>query len=89
MDYELLFLPRRPDESDPDSAAVLLPVLIAEDGRRVVLTKAVNTVEKALSFHTGFALALFVEETGFDQVEEHAKANSAAGKDDGVRKAAD
>lgn len=44
IDYTLYFEPHRPTEGDPNSPAVLVPVIVAEDGRRFVASKVVTTI---------------------------------------------
>ncbi len=86
IDYDLYFEAHRPTEGDPNSPAVLVPVIVSEDGRRFVSGKVVNTIETALSFKAGFTLVAFLEdEGGFDGVFENMKERKEEGAADGVR----
>lgn len=86
IDYDLYFEPHRPDDDDPNSPAVLVPVVVAEDGRRFLSRKVVSTIEKALSFYAGFTLVAFMEgQGGFDEVFENMEERKEKEAADGVR----
>jgi hypothetical protein len=84
QEYILLFKPFRPTDTDPNDPAVLMPILVHDDGRQIAITKVVTDVEKALSLHAGFELAQWVEGLGgFDAVMEVIEERKTE-KDDGV-----
>lgn len=84
QEYILLFKPIRSEDTDSHSSAVLMPILVHEDGRQLAITKVVNTVEKALSMSAGFELAQWIGEAGgFDAVMEIIEEREME-KDDGV-----
>lgn len=86
IDYDLYFEPHRPDDGDPNSPVVLVPIVISEDGRRFVSGKVVDTMEKALSFYSGFTLVAFLEdEGGFDAVLDNIEERKKEEAVDGVR----
>ncbi len=83
QDYILLFKPIRPDDADPGDPAVLMPILVHEDGRQLALDKVVNTVEKALSMEAGFSLAHWIADAGgFDGVTDIIEERVLEGDDD-------
>lgn len=85
INYDLYFEAHRPDDGDPNSPAVLVPTIVAEDGRRFVSRKVVDTIEKALSFKAGFTLVAFLEdEGGFDEVFENMEERKEEKAADGV-----
>ena len=83
-DYILLFTPIRPIDTDPNDPAVLMPILVHNDGRQLTLAKVVDTVEKALSMSVGFELAQWIGEAGgFDAVMEIIEERKME-RDDGI-----
>lgn len=64
MSYKLLFSPELVTEGDPTSDVLLVPVIVAEDGRTFALKKTVKTAKQAFMFNAGFALVQFIEDAG-------------------------
>lgn len=84
-EYILLFKPFRPKDTDPSNPAMLMPILVHDDGRQLTLTRVVDSVEKALSMHAGFELHAWVEQAGgFDAIEKMVQERDQE-DDDGVR----